>query len=164
MVIVASLTLGAIGAIGAIGTPATAVVVAGMPNQKLTPGAINPDVTQANLGQTICVAGFTKTIRPSTSYTNALKRSQLNSGYNVGGDTLLSHYEEDHLLPLEIGGAPKDKRNLWPEPRFGANSAAMKDKLENKIHLLICSGAITLKEGQAIFMIDWVAGYRKYYG
>jgi hypothetical protein len=28
-----------------------------------------------------------------------------------GGD-----YELDHLVPLEVGGAPSTATNLWPEP------------------------------------------------
>ena len=36
-----------------------------------TPGVLNPDVTQANIDSTICVHGWTRTIRPPTSYTNA---------------------------------------------------------------------------------------------
>jgi hypothetical protein len=24
-------------------------------------------------------------------------------------------YEEDHLISLELGGAPRDPKNLWPQ-------------------------------------------------
>ena len=33
-----------------------------LPDSSLTPGAINPEVTQGNIQQTVCVKGFTKTI------------------------------------------------------------------------------------------------------
>ena len=49
-----------------------------------TPGVLNPDVTQANIDTTVCVHGWTKTIRPPTSYTNDLKRKQMRE-YGVGG-------------------------------------------------------------------------------
>ena len=49
-----------------------------------TPGVLNPDVTQETINATICVHGWTKTIRPPTSYTNELKRKQLRE-YGVGG-------------------------------------------------------------------------------
>ena len=39
-----------------------------------TPGVLNPDVTQANIRSTICRHGWTSTIRPPSSYTDALKR------------------------------------------------------------------------------------------
>jgi hypothetical protein len=136
----------------------------GLPNKALTPGAIDPRVTQSNIRSTICVIGYTRTVRPPVSYTSPLKRSQLNSGYNVGGDTSLRDYEEDHLVPLEVGGSPSNVKNLWPEPRFGTYNAAMKDQLENKIHLLVCSGRISLAVGQRAFMENWVVAYKKYVG
>src|SRR5664279_6067090 len=59
--------------------------------------------------------GGAATIRPpASSYTNALKRQQIVAyGYP---DTDPRGYEEDHLIALELGGAPSDQRNLWPEP------------------------------------------------
>src|SRR5215831_11762758 len=35
--------------------------------------ALNPDVTESNLQQTVCTAGYTRTIRPPSSYTNGVK-------------------------------------------------------------------------------------------
>lgn len=35
--------------------------------------ALNPDVHQDNIDKTICVSNYTKTVRPSTSYTNDVK-------------------------------------------------------------------------------------------
>jgi hypothetical protein len=107
-----------------------------------TPGVLNPDVTQATINSTICVRGWTKTIRPPTSYTNALKEKQMRE-YGVGGS--LSDYQEDHLISLELGGHPTDPRNLWPEPRPHAEEV---DKVENELNRLVCSGKITLAEGQ----------------
>ena len=136
----------------------------GLPDPRLTPGALNPAVTQASIGSTICVAGWTKTVRPKASYTNALKLKQLKSGYNFGGDVNPRDYEEDHLVPLEIGGAPADPKNLWPEPRSIVRGASVKDKLENKLHLMICGGLITLKDARKIFQNNWELGYQKYIG
>src|SRR5436305_1090095 len=89
--------------------PRGVVLLAGgvvLPNHRLTPGAVNPSVTQATIGATICRTGYTKTIRPSSSYTTALKRAQLASGYAFHGDVNTSDYEEDHLISLELGGSP----------------------------------------------------------
>jgi hypothetical protein len=86
----------------------------GVPDPRLTPGAVNPAVTPANLRKTICAKGWTATVRPASSYTTALKRQQIAQyGYT---DTALAHYEEDHLVSLELGGDPRDPANLWPEP------------------------------------------------
>src|SRR5919198_701091 len=61
----------------------------------LTPGALNPDVTQTTIGQTICVRGWTRTIRPPSSYTSDLKQKQMRS-YGFSGSP--SQYEEDHFI------------------------------------------------------------------
>lgn len=67
-----------------------------LPNPRLTPGATNPAVTQADIHSTICVRGYTRTIRPPERYTERLKRHQIRAyGYR---DREIWHYEEDHLL------------------------------------------------------------------
>jgi len=119
-------------------------------------------VTQSNIHSTICVSGYTKTIRPPESYTYHLKYSQLDGGYNYKGDTSTSDYEEDHLVPLEVGGNPTSVKNLWPEPWLVTWNAGKKDQLENKMHSLVCSGAISLVAAQKVFMTNWIAGYQKY--
>ena len=135
-----------------------------MPNPVKTPGAVNPNVTQANIQSTICVTGFTSTIRPPSSYTTALKVKQLAAGYAVNGDLNTGDYEEDHLISLELGGHPTDPKNLWPEPYNDVLGARIKDKIENKLHDLVCSGAITLKVAQKAIATNWEAAYQKYLG
>src|SRR4051812_46304372 len=107
-----------------------------------TPGVLNPDVTQATIGRTICVSGWTRTIRPPSEYTSALKVEQMRE-YGVGGDP--SDYQEDHLISLELGGDPTDRRNLWPEPNPRATAV---DRVENELNRQVCAGEITLAEGQ----------------
>jgi hypothetical protein len=108
----------------------------------LTPGSLNPDVTQATIGQTICAPGWTATVRPSTDYTNNLKAEQMPSYRETGPP---SDYQEDHLISLELGGNPTDPRNLWPEPY---PRAADVDKIENQLNDKVCSGELTLAEAQ----------------
>ena len=107
-----------------------------------TPGVINPDVTQQNIADTICKPGWTKTIRPPTDYTNALKLKQMRE-YGVGGSA--SDYQEDHLISLELGGHPTDARNLWPEPY---PRAAEVDSIENELNAKVCSGGMSLDDAQ----------------
>jgi hypothetical protein len=131
-----------------------------LPNSTLHPGAANPDVTSENLNQTICMRGFTKGIRPPESYTSGLKRQQL-AGERLPGDS--SDYEEDHLIPLEVGGAPKDSKNLWPEPWENRGSklassgmgAESKDKVENETNRLVCAGEMALGDAQTRIAADW---------
>ena len=136
----------------------------GLPNTTLTPGAINPAVTQKNIRSTICVVGWTATVRPPVSYTNKLKYNQLHSGYNLDGDLNMKDYEEDHIVPLEVGGNPSSPLNLFPEPRNIKLSSYLKDQLENRMHQLVCAGQISLKTGQAVFLTNWEKGYAKYVG
>src|SRR5206468_13008823 len=75
-----------------------------------TPGARYSKVTQATIASTICVKGWTATIRPPASYTNALKKAQLAEWHYT--DQNPSHYEEDHLISFEVGGAPRSKKKL----------------------------------------------------
>ena len=108
----------------------------------LTPGALNPDVTQATIRETICKPGWTRTVRPPTSYTNALKLEQLRRYGFAGGP---ADYQEDHFISLELGGHPTDAKNLWPERRPRADHV---DAIENDLNDQVCSGAISLTEGQ----------------
>lgn len=108
----------------------------------LTPGALNPTVRQATIRSTICVPGWTKTVRPGADYTGALKLRQLRE-YHAHGPP--SAFQEDHLISLELGGAPSDPRNLWPQPRPWADQV---DKTENELREEVCSGRLTLAEAQ----------------
>lgn len=146
-------------------TDATTTIV--LQNSTVTPGAINPAVTQANIQTTICRTGFTATIRPKSSYTTALKKQQLASTYaylTKTYGTSTRSYEEDHLISLELGGAPSDPNNLWPEPYAGTTGARSKDRIENKLHKLVCNGTITLATAQQAIATNWYAAYLKYIG
>ena len=118
---------------------ATAAIVA---DPVRTPGLLNPAVTQATIGATICRRGWTRTVRPPTDYTNTLKRKQMRM-YDEHGPP--SAYQEDHLISLELGGDPTDPRNLWPEPY---PRAAAVDRIENDLNARVCSGELTLVEAQ----------------
>jgi hypothetical protein len=107
-----------------------------------TPGVLNPDVTQSTIGSTICVQGWTRTVRPPTDYTNVLKLRQMRAYGETGSP---SEYQEDHLVSLELGGHPTDPRNLWPEPY---PRAAQVDVIENELNDQVCSGSLTLAEAQ----------------
>jgi len=171
------------------------------PDPVRTPGAANPQVTQRNIKDNICNRQWsTKLIRPPSEYTGSLKRKQLREY----GDTVhqtraelvnpatgkvdttrcvahsdnMACYEEDHLIPLEVGGDPTDLRNLWPEAyntHVGGviMGARQKDVVEAFIHDEICHGipnskrnsyvpattSVTLRRGQEILSGDWYACY-----
>ena len=131
-----------------------------LPDPKLTPGAVNETVTQTGVRGTICKKGWTRTIRPPVSYTSRLKH-QLMWRYGVGGGNP-HDFELDHLIPLELGGAPDDPANLWPQPRSGPWNADLKDNLERTLNRRVCEGRVSLAEAQKAIRTDWIAAFRKF--
>jgi hypothetical protein len=129
-----------------------------LPDPHCTPGALSSAVTQANIQSTICTPGYTSTVRPPESVTEPEKDASL-AAY---GDPGPAHeYEYDHLVSLELGGAPNDPRNLWPEPGRSPNP---KDKLEDRLRRMVCAGELTLAAAQSEIATDWVAAYRRLIG
>ena len=110
---------------------------------------IDPRVTQANLKQTICKPGYTKTVRPSVAFTNKIKFALMKKQGIPLSDAKL--YELDHWEPLELGGAPRSLKNLRLQPYAGAMGATTKDGLENLHHTYVCTGYETLKQAQDYF-------------
>lgn len=134
----------------------------------ITPGEINPMVVQANIHQTICVSGWTRTVRPPVSYTEPLKLKQMKQYGDVipdpTGKCMLHSanprcYEEDHKIPLEVGGAPRDPANLSPEPYKPVPGAHQKDRVENYLHRQVCGGKMALAKAQNEIRGDWYKIY-----
>jgi len=118
-----------------------------------TAQALNPAVTQANVRSTICVSGWTATIRPPTSYTNGVKRLLMR---RIGAPlTQMSAYELDHLVPLTLGGAPRDRRNLVLQAWDGPDGARAKDVVEVRMKRLVCAGRVTLAAARECMATDW---------
>jgi hypothetical protein len=129
-----------------------------LPDPRCTPGAINPAVTQHDLGRTVCHYGYTERLRPPESVTEPEKRASL-AAYDDRGP--LRDYEYDHLVPLELGGASNDPRNLWPEPGASPNP---KDSLEDRLNARVCDGEMSLAAAQLAIARNWVSAYRRYVG
>jgi hypothetical protein len=131
-------------------TSATTVITPGpgqpsviLPDKKRTPGALNPKVRQSTIKKTICKSAWTTKIRPPVSYTNALKIKQMVLYEETGSP---SEYEEDHFIPLELGGATRNPKNLWPEPR---SQSKLSDPLETSLKRKVCKHVMTLKKARA---------------
>ena len=133
----------------------------GLPDAACTPGAASPDITPANIGRTICRSGYTtrgvrsdgRSVRPPAGFTEPLKVSGIAAyGYS---DINPAHYEEDHLIPLELGGDGWSPSNLWPEPRNGPHNAADKDEVENELNRLVCAGRVSLVTVQHAIARNW---------
>jgi hypothetical protein len=116
-------------------------------------------------------------VRPPESYTENIKRLEARAGgevsyqglsYSVHGfelaDADISHYELDHLVPLELGGAPADPRNLWMEPYESPKGPAprgtgsqTKDVVENSAREAVCAGRLDLAAAQHQMATNWYA-------
>lgn len=121
------------------------------PDPRCTPGALNPSVTQATIGQTICQAGWASTVRPPEGITEPEKAASMAAYGDTGA---MSVYEYDHFVPLELGGAVNDPRNLWPQPGTSPNP---KDTVEDELRSEVCAGQITLAQAQNAITTNWVA-------
>jgi hypothetical protein len=132
----------------ALGQQPTPIV----PDPKLTPGDAFPVTVQD-----LCVPGYTKKVR---NVPTEMKR-EVYEEYGVtshrSGD-----YEVDHLIPLELGGSNSIK-NLWLESHWASPwNAQVKDRLEGKLHELVCSGQFDLKTAQQAIAADWIGAYKFY--
>jgi hypothetical protein len=66
--------------------------------------------------------------------------------------------EIDHIVSLELGGS-NAIANLFPERGY-----QVKDRLENKLHDLVCAGRMTLRAAQVGIATDWKKLYQRVYG
>lgn len=121
-----------------------------LPNRTLTPGsrfAVSP--TQ------VCRSGYAASVRNVPSSEATLVYARYHARH------VPYALEVDHLISLELGGSNAIS-NLWPEPYAGAWGARTKDRLENKLHSLVCSGQLTLASAQWQEASDWVTAYTRY--
>lgn len=116
-----------------------------LPDPQCTPGATDPQVTQQNVTETICRPGYTAAVRPPVTETDRAKHALM----RAYGQTRPN--ELDHLIPLELGGSSA-VQNLWPEPPPSPNP---KDRVEDALHALVCSGQLPLATAQRLIATDW---------
>lgn len=134
-----------------------------LPNKKLTPGIVNPKVGVVE----VCATKWSEDERKVT----VSMRKEVFSRYGFSGyddarcvpDKHGRRCEIDHLISRQLGGAD-DVRNLWPEPYGGPWNAVNKDRLENRLRKMVCSGALALKDAQFLIANDWILAYKIIFG
>ncbi len=144
--------------IGQVTKTTGCLINSSLPDKACTPGATDPRVTQADIQSTICVKGYTQTVRPPVAVTEKIKQERIQA---YGDTDSLKNYELDHLIPLELGGCPDCLANLWPEPYNIVLGAHEKDQVENYLHDQVCAGQIPLTQAQNEIATDWSAIYRQ---
>lgn len=124
----------------------------GLPDPVCTPGSVDPRVTPDNVSSTICRRGYAASVRPSREVSHQLK-IQVARNYGMG-QVPFSTIELDHLIPLSLGGSSAVS-NLWPQRRRGPHNAEDKDAIGERLHALVCSGRLALREGQRAIATNW---------
>jgi hypothetical protein len=121
------------------------------PDAALTPGAVatrDPGV--------VCSPGYARRAR----HVAPGVRRAVFAAYGI--DPRAGRFELDHLVSLELGGS-NDARNLWPESYDTRPwNAHVKDRLENRLHRLVCDGSLSLPDAQARIAGDWIATAERY--
>ena len=137
-----------------ISSPAQPAKSDSLPDPTLTPGDVLP-VTVTD----ICTPGYAKKVR---NVPIAVKR-QVYALYGIQSHEP-GEYEVDHLISLELGGS-NSIRNLWPQSyRTTPWNARVKDRIENRLHQLVCEGKLDLATAQREIAGDWIRAYKKYFG
>jgi hypothetical protein len=121
----------------------------------------NTDVSAATLAQTVCTPGYTRSVRPSTVFTNGIKK-RLMRQQGLDFDTQKGEFELDHIVPLALGGHPRNLENFALQRWEGHGGAKRKDRLEVKLQCLVCSGAVPLEVSQDAIWLDWQIAYSTY--
>lgn len=124
-----------------------------------TTGEIDPNVRQANIDRTICRPGYARAARPTYAVTDAYKRHLMDVRHP--GERM-ADYELDHLIPISIGGAPFDARDLWLQPRHGRANAGDKNDLAFVLWRLVCEHRVPLRIAQHAISTDWTQAYATY--
>lgn len=74
----------------------------------------------------------------------------------------MADYELDHLIPISVGGAPLDHRDLWLQPRHGRANAGDKNVLAYVLWRLVCTRQLPLEVAQRAISHDWTRAYEIY--
>jgi hypothetical protein len=140
-------------------TKVAACTLGALPDRRCSPGAYYNGLTKAVL----CSPSFrTGTIRNVPES----EKHQVEAEYGMTPGSYGSTLEVDHIVSLELGGS-NDIANLYPEKATLSGSAPgfhVKDRLENKLHAMVCAGQISLRAAQHGIASNWEALYKQVFG
>jgi len=122
-----------------------------LPDRRCSPGAYYSRLTRAVL----CARGFhTSDVRNVPQ----LEKFSVEREYGLAPAYYGATLEIDHIVPLELGGS-NAIANLFPERGYGA-----KDRLEDRLHQLVCAGRMTLAAARVGIARNWPVLYRQVFG
>ena len=111
-----------------------------LPDASTTPGAVNPAVTQKTSGETICIPGWTRMVRPAVGYTEELKRQQMAA----------FRYHDRRLRSRELRPTVGERTGRTSWSLYSTSSSAR--------------GGLPLPEAQRAIATNWIAAYLRYVG
>jgi hypothetical protein len=124
-----------------------------LPDPTLTPGAV-----MTMDAAVVCAPGYAKSVRHVPGSVKAKVYAKYGITSHRSGE-----YEVDHLISLELGDS-NDIANLWPQSYWTEPwNAHVKDKLEDRLHELVCSGQLSLSEAQREISTDWIAACQRWF-
>ena len=123
------------------------------PDRRCSPGAYSNGLT----ARVLCSKRFrTSSIR----HVSQAEKSRVEREYGLAARHYGRSLEIDHIVPLELGGA-NAAANLFPERAPGYHA---KDRLENRLHDLVCARRMRLRPAQRAIASNWIALYRRVFG
>jgi hypothetical protein len=126
------------------------------PDRRCSPGAYSSGLTKAVL----CSSSFrTGTIRNVP----VSEKHAVEVEYGLAPESYGSTLEIDHIVSLELGGS-NNIANLFPEEANANPGYHVKDKLENRLHALVCAGSMSLHAAQAGIAANWQRLYLRDFG
>jgi hypothetical protein len=126
------------------------------PDRRCSPGAYYSRLTKA----VICSASFrTSDVRNVPQSEKYEVEAEYGMAERLYGRTL----EIDHIVSLELGGS-NEVANLFPEKANARPGYKVKDRLENRLYDLVCSGQMSLRRAQTQIAANWQELYEKVYG
>jgi hypothetical protein len=141
----------------AVALPAFADELQIRPDDVLTPGVV-ASTDPADVCGVIDGLTYSKRHR----HTPLELKQEVYAAYHV--DREGRSFEIDHRVPLCLGGADV-RENLWPQEGWQHPTFHDKDRLETAVCRVVCDDhSMTLEQGQAIFLGDWIAGFRQFFG
>jgi len=126
------------------------------PDPRCSPGAYYTGLTKA----VICSPNFRTASVDNVSQAIKVK---VKAAYGLLPHNYAKALEIDHIVPLVIGGS-NEIANLFPEKRDAHPGYEAKDRLELKLHQLVCNGSMKLRSAQKQIAANWQALYREVFG
>jgi hypothetical protein len=136
-----------------------AVVVGGVPSIAAAqlPSSFQTPGKAAKVNETqVCGADFAASVKPAAKW----QRDEALTRYGKRPEDFTG--DLDLLIPAALGGTT-DPDNMWPQTTGGELNMDAKNKLEDKLHEMVCTDKkLTLKQAQDAIKKDWVKAYKQY--